>query len=104
MRKLVLIVVKLVVSVALLYFVFSRMNFASTVGRLDRIDLGWLAASTGIALLQAGLSAIRWQWVALACGAALAPARTGVAPKMRAGSPSLYLGGSSEILGRAAAD
>src|SRR5450631_932889 len=75
MRKLVLIVVKLVVSVALLYFVFSRMNFASTVGRLDRIDLGWLAASTGIALLQAGLSAIRWQWVALACGAALAPAQ-----------------------------
>src|SRR3954471_6073692 len=73
MRQLVLIAAKLTVSVALLYFALSRMDFAGIGGRLNRMELGWLAAAMAIALLQTGVSAIRWQRGALACGAALAP-------------------------------
>jgi uncharacterized membrane protein YbhN (UPF0104 family) len=73
MRQLVLTAVKLAISAALLYFALSRMNFASIGGRFNRIEFGWLAAAMGIALLQTGLGAIRWQWVAQECGAALAP-------------------------------
>jgi uncharacterized protein (TIRG00374 family) len=73
MRQLVLIVLKLTVSVALLYFAISRMNFASIGDRLSRMELGWVAAALALALLQTGVSAIRWRQVALACGAALTP-------------------------------
>ena len=59
MRQLVLIAAKLTVSVALLYFALSRMNFASIGSRLNRMELGWLAAAMAIALLQTGVSAIR---------------------------------------------
>jgi uncharacterized membrane protein YbhN (UPF0104 family) len=73
MRQLILIAAKLSVSVALLYFAVSRMNFASIGDRLNRMELGWIAAAMGLALLQPGVAAIRWQRVALACGAALPP-------------------------------
>jgi len=43
MRQLVLIAAKLIVSVALLYFAISRMNFTSIGDRLNRMELGWLA-------------------------------------------------------------
>ena len=73
MRRLAPIAVKLVVSGALLYFVVSRVNFAMIGNRLDRIEPGWIAAAMAIALLHAGLVAIRWRWVALGCGATLPP-------------------------------
>jgi hypothetical protein len=57
------------------------MNFTSIGDRLNRMELGWLAgwlaswlaAAIAIALLQTGVSVIRWQRVALECGASLAP-------------------------------
>ena len=73
MRQLVLIALKLTVSVALLYFAISRLNLASLGDRLNHMELGWVAAALALALLQTGVSAIRWREVALACGAALAP-------------------------------
>jgi uncharacterized membrane protein YbhN (UPF0104 family) len=73
MRQVVLIAAKLSVSAALLYFAVSRMNFASIGDRLNRLELGWIAAAMGLALLQTGVAAIRWQRVALTCGAALPP-------------------------------
>ena len=73
MRQLVLIALKLTVSAALLYFAISRLNLASLGDRLNHMELGWVAAALALALLQTGVSAIRWREVALACGAALAP-------------------------------
>jgi uncharacterized membrane protein YbhN (UPF0104 family) len=73
MRQLVLIGVKLIVSGALLYFAIRRMSFPTIGDRLSRMELGWIAAALAIALVQTGVSAIRWQRVALACGASLPP-------------------------------
>ena len=73
MRQLVLIALKLTVSAALLYFAISRLNLASLGDRLNHMELGWVAAALALALLQTGVSAVRWREVALACGAALAP-------------------------------
>ncbi len=73
MRQLILIAAKLTVSVALLCFAVSRMSFASIGNRLNRVELSWIAVAIVIALLQTGLSAIRWQRVALVCGAPLEP-------------------------------
>ncbi|MEA2979928.1 MAG: glycosyltransferase 2 family protein [Alphaproteobacteria bacterium] len=72
MRQLVLIALKVSVSVALLYFAVSRMNFTAINERLSRMELGWIAAAMAIALLQIALSAIRWQRIVTACGATLA--------------------------------
>jgi len=71
MRQPVLIAVKLIVSGALLYFAIRRMHFPSIGERLNRMELGWIAAAFAVALLQTAFSAIRWQQVALACGAPL---------------------------------
>jgi uncharacterized membrane protein YbhN (UPF0104 family) len=73
MRRLAPIVVKLVVSVTLLYFAVSRVNFTSIGNRLDRIEPGWILAGIVTAFLQVGLAAIRWRRVALANSAALSP-------------------------------
>ena len=73
MRQLVLIAVKLTVSVALLYFAVSRMNFSTIGGRLSNLEPGWILAAIAIALTQIGVGAFRWQRIVLVCGAALPP-------------------------------
>jgi glycosyltransferase 2 family protein len=71
MRQLVLITAKFTVSVTLLYFAASRINFDVIGNRLNRLDIGWILAAVSVALLQTGLVAIRWRRIALLCGAAL---------------------------------
>jgi uncharacterized membrane protein YbhN (UPF0104 family) len=71
MRRVALIAVKFAVSALLLYFATRRINFDMIGERLNRLDMSWLAAAIAIALVQTGLGAIRWQRIALLCGAPL---------------------------------
>lgn len=71
MRQFALIAVKFAVSAALLYFATSRIDLSAIADRLNQLDPSWLLAAVAIGILQIGLGAIRWQQIALLCGAAL---------------------------------
>ena len=68
MRQLVLIALKLTVSVALLYFAISRMNFASIGDRLNHMELELGRGGNGDCAAadrrQRDPLAARWRWPA----------------------------------------
>jgi uncharacterized membrane protein YbhN (UPF0104 family) len=71
MRQVVLIAAKLLISIALLYFAASRIDFSTIGDRFNRLELSWMVAAAVIAILQVGLGAMRWRWIVLICGATL---------------------------------
>jgi len=71
MRRLALFLLKLGVTGSLLYLALSRANTGMLVERVGRLDLAWIAAGVGIALLQTVPSGWRWAMLANRCGASL---------------------------------
>jgi hypothetical protein len=73
MRNFALIVLKLAISAALLYFATRNLHFSTVAARFGSAQPFWLLIALAIALLQNVLIAFRWQRVVEICGATLEP-------------------------------
>lgn len=76
MRQFALLVLKIAVSVGLLYLALRDIDFAALQVRLRQIDLVWIALSVLAGFVQIGVAALRWREITLACGTEL---KTGTA-------------------------
>ena len=77
MRRLLLLLLKVAVSVLLLYVSLRSVNLTALAERLSRLNAGWVAAALLLQAFQVALQAFRWRAIALQCDASLAP-RTAV--------------------------
>ncbi len=73
MRRLLLLLLKVAVSVLLLYVSLRAVNLAALGERLSRLNAGWVAAALLLQAVQVALQALRWRAIALQCDASLAP-------------------------------
>jgi uncharacterized membrane protein YbhN (UPF0104 family) len=62
---------KMLVTVTLMYFALRKIDFQTLVSRLDLGSLGWIALAILTALLQVGLGGLRWREIAAECGVSL---------------------------------
>jgi glycosyltransferase 2 family protein len=67
MRNMLTFVLKAAVSIVLLYFAFSRVNFNFISQRLDSLDYVWLSAAVLIFIGQTMVGALRWQKIVHHC-------------------------------------
>ena len=72
MRRLLLLLLKVTVSILLLYVSLRSVNLAALGERLIGINIGWVLAALLLQGVQVVLQAARWRAIALGCGAALA--------------------------------
>jgi glycosyltransferase 2 family protein len=68
-KKTIALIIKLTVTVALLYFAVGSANLSLVADRLQRLNIGWFSAAILLLGLQAVLSALRWQRILGRCGA-----------------------------------
>lgn len=71
MRGFLLLAARILVSVALLYFAFRGIDFASIQSRLSQISPEWILLAVAVTLFQILLSALRWREISTACMAPL---------------------------------
>jgi uncharacterized membrane protein YbhN (UPF0104 family) len=71
MRQILSSIVKILISVALLYLALRKVNLADLASRIDVASLGWIALAIAVTLLQIFLGVLRWREVSAACGAPL---------------------------------
>jgi uncharacterized membrane protein YbhN (UPF0104 family) len=72
MRKGIFLLVKALVTGALLYFAVGRANWDVLEHRLIHLDLTWMILATAIGIVQLGLISVRWRAIAERCGAPIA--------------------------------
>ena len=61
MRRLLLLSVRILVSLALLYLALRGVNFDAVWSRLSQINLGWIGLAIAITLGQIFIGALRWR-------------------------------------------
>src|SRR5262249_39769501 len=61
MRAFLILLIRIVVSLALLYLALRGINFAAIRVRLSQISVGWILLAVLIALMQIFAGALRWQ-------------------------------------------
>lgn len=71
MKKSLALIVKLTISLALLYFAASRVNLGVVAERAQRLNAAWLAAAIALLAVQAVAGAVRWRIIVERCGAAI---------------------------------
>jgi glycosyltransferase 2 family protein len=71
MRAFLILLLRIVVSLALLYFALRGINFAAIRMRLSQINLGWIVIAVAITIMQIFLGALRWQAISARCAAPL---------------------------------
>jgi glycosyltransferase 2 family protein len=71
MRKVLFFLAKVAITAALLYLAVGRVNFGVLENRLSQLDPVWIAAALAAVAVQTLFLAMRWQAIAIACGAAL---------------------------------
>lgn len=71
MRAFLILLLRIVVSLALLYFALRGINFAAIRMRLSQINIGWIVVAVAITIGQIFLGALRWQAISARCGAPL---------------------------------
>jgi glycosyltransferase 2 family protein len=71
MRAFLILLIRIAVSLALLYFALRGINFAAIQVRLSQISIGWIVIAVVIALLQLYIGALRWREISALCGAPL---------------------------------
>lgn len=71
MRKLILLSIKILFSVALLYFALSKVDFSALWSRLNDHSIKWLLLATGALFLQLCIAAVRWREMSRFCDAPL---------------------------------
>ena len=71
MRRILLSIIKIVISAALLYLALRKANFSDLASRIDVASLGWLALAIAATFLQIFIGVLRWRIVSAECGAPL---------------------------------
>jgi len=71
MRRILLSTVKILISVALLYFSLRKVNLYDLAARIRVESLGWLGLAIAITFLQIFLGVLRWREISGECGAPL---------------------------------
>jgi glycosyltransferase 2 family protein len=71
MRAFLILLLRIAVSLALLYLALRGINFAAIQVRLAQISIGWIIVAVAITLFQVVLGALRWQEVSALCDAPL---------------------------------
>lgn len=71
MRQIFVLVVRILVSLALLYLSLRGVNFAVIQERLSQINLGWIALAVLMTLIQVLFGALRWREISERCSAPL---------------------------------
>lgn len=71
MRQFVTLLVRILVSLALLYLALRGINFAAIQSRLSQINLGWIVIAILVTLFQTFLGALRWREISGQCQAPL---------------------------------
>jgi len=73
MRRILIFLVKVVISALLLYLSLRRINLEPVAERLGALDLKWVALILSLMCVQLPLLALRWREIAVICGAKLPP-------------------------------
>jgi glycosyltransferase 2 family protein len=71
MRRFLLLLARIVVSLALLYLALRGINFTAIQSRLSQINLGWIGLAVLITVVQIFIGALRWEEISVRCGAPL---------------------------------
>ena len=71
MRAFLILLIRIVVSLALLYLALRGINFAAIQVRLSQISIGWILIAVMITLVQIFIGALRWREISALCGAPL---------------------------------
>jgi uncharacterized membrane protein YbhN (UPF0104 family) len=71
MRRLLVLSVRILVTLALLYLALSGINFAAIQSRLSQINIGWIMLALLISVFQIFLGALRWREISVQCQAPL---------------------------------
>jgi glycosyltransferase 2 family protein len=71
MRAFLILLIRIAVSLALLYLALRGINFAAIQVRLSQISIGWIIIAVVIALVQIFIGALRWREISALCGAPL---------------------------------
>ena len=69
MRRFLALAIKVAVSAALLYVAFTRVDLGSIGARIQQANFLWLIALMLALAIQLALTGLRWQQIALQCGA-----------------------------------
>src|SRR6201994_1965095 len=75
MRAILTALIRILVSLALLYFALRGINFATIEARLSQINLLWIGLAVLVAIFQIVLGALRWQNISSLCDAPLTDAQ-----------------------------
>jgi uncharacterized membrane protein YbhN (UPF0104 family) len=70
-KKTLALIIKLCITITLLYLAVRGANLELVADRLKRIEVGWLGAAILALGIQAIVSAVRWQLILDRCGAAI---------------------------------
>jgi hypothetical protein len=71
MRRLLILSIRILVSLALLYLALRGINFAAIEVRLSQINLGWIALAVLVTVVQIFIGALRWREISEQCQAPL---------------------------------
>lgn len=71
MRRLLLLSVRIVVSLALLYLALRGVNFNAVQSRLSQINVGWIFLAVLLTIGQIFIGALRWREISSLCHAPL---------------------------------
>jgi len=71
MRALLTLLIRVVVSLGLLYLALRGINFAAIQSRLSQINIGWIGFAILVTIFQIFLGALRWREISALCGAPL---------------------------------
>jgi uncharacterized membrane protein YbhN (UPF0104 family) len=71
MRRILLSTIKILISVALLYFALRKVNLSELASRIDIASLGWIALAIAVTFLQIFIGVLRWCEISAECGAPL---------------------------------
>lgn len=75
MRSFLVLVVRIVVSLGLLYLALRGIDFDTIRGRFSAIDLGWVGLAVLVTLIQIFVGALRWREITARCEAPLSDAQ-----------------------------
>jgi uncharacterized membrane protein YbhN (UPF0104 family) len=71
MRAFLILLLRIAVSLALLYLALRGINFAAIQARLSQINIGWIIVAIVITIFQILLGALRWREISALCDAPL---------------------------------
>jgi glycosyltransferase 2 family protein len=76
MRRILLSMLKVLVSAALLYLALRNVDFYELASRFNIASMGWIGLAIAATFLQIFVGALRWREVSVACGAPLGTKQT----------------------------